>query len=209
MPQVDVLVEFEMSECTRPPCRQVFEIRIFETSIVDSLKAKKTRQYGAARVIHPTNETATVFLNASLSISLETNFSGFYLALIDAGTCISVNRILVSYYKCPEMTRNLLRYPETIAPPYGSRGLARKVIGECVDGASGERDFVLSCYPGGVWGAGQLGTACHCDKGRVTSEGMESCIGESEEESKCYFVFLLNVHLMGMPYGILPLHLGD
>jgi len=112
-------------------------------------------------------------LNESISLTFNTNATGFYLALVDSNTCIAVTRILVFYHVCNKMSMDLILYPETIAPLSG----LKTVTTQCAEGAEGElmADVAINCLPNGVWASVQAGTGCRCMPGFIQLEGLEEC----------------------------------
>ena len=39
---------------------------------------------------------------------------GFYLGVVDLSTCVTLSRILILYYVCPEETSELIHRPESL-----------------------------------------------------------------------------------------------
>ena len=70
---------------------------------------------------------------ASFDIELSA-IGGFYLGVVDLSTCITLSRVLVLYYVCPEETSELIYRPEAIE----SQSLegSPSVEGECVENSS-------------------------------------------------------------------------
>ena len=114
-------------------------------------------------------------------IDLDTG-DGFYLAVVDFGTCMSVNHLIVLYYVCPEETSERISRPETIE--YESLGdSVIKVNGECVGNSSPQfgSSPVLQCGNMGQW---QVVIPCLCSPGYELQE--EECSGT--ERTGCILI---------------------
>jgi len=150
-----------------------------ETSTISNLEAENTEKYRVAKTFRPNTSAIMMTLNVSFLLTFESSFNGFYLAFIDKGTCLTITRILILYYKGPEKTENLVEYPDTVAPPSGNSSVMSGTVvsGECVDKALGEV-HTLTCYARGVWGVVQPGTKCHCSSGYEQSQEEDSCQSE-------------------------------
>ena len=70
----------------------------------------------------------------SLDIDLDAE-SGFYLAVVDLTTCITINRILVFYYVCPAEISQLITRPEVIQA-ISPDDSDITINGECVENSS-------------------------------------------------------------------------
>ncbi|XP_038624523.1 ephrin type-B receptor 4 [Tachyglossus aculeatus] len=97
--------------------------------------------------------------------------AGFYLAFQDQGACMALLSLHLFYKKCPELTVNLTRFPETVP-----RELVVPVAGSCVAGtapALGPGPS-LYCREDGQW-AEQPVTGCVCAPGYEAAEEHTRC----------------------------------
>ena len=122
------------------------------------------------------------------------NNKGLYLAVVDRGSCTSITRISVFYYICPERTVNLVRYPETVAPPF-TNPQDREATGVCIDNASqASADLILECKIRGEWEQNN-DAMCSCNPGY--EENGERCSGKCHElkEQRCLVVHTCTLYL--------------
>ena len=154
-------------------CQRVFDVLKYETSTIDPVTARNTLYYV------PVDNLATLEAleeqTDTLNIALSTIETGFYLAVVDRGTCIVINRLVVFYYICPAETVNLVTRPRTLAPPVGTL----QVTAECVENArpaSGD-SLTLICLSAGEWLDSPNG--CVCVPGFTLSPDGLQCISKS------------------------------
>ena len=165
--QAIVQVEFEFNGCTVNECAQMFTFQRFVTSTIDPTAAANVSNYHLVDTIAPAS--SSLRQNASVVINFEGNETGFYLAIRDQLSCLSIHRVLVFYYVCPAVTQDLIIHPETRAPPNTSSSEPITVMGTCVGSALpvlGEQP-VISCLGGGVWS-----TVSGCQSAHGTCMGM-------------------------------------
>ena len=163
LPQVNVLVEYQLSGCNAA-CQVFFDVNYWETSGVDAVAARDTANYRRVRGVTPSMDAARIAVNESIEVTFQSSTAtGFYLALVDMNTCILVTRVLVFYHVCPELSMDLILYPETIAPGSG----LKTVTTRCAEGAEGKLDpsITLNCLPKGIWAGVLSGTGCRCKPG--------------------------------------------
>ena len=148
-------------------CRQSFDVYKWQTSIMNETIANNTDNYEYVDRVSPTGTSGTGFTIEYVDIELDAE-DGFYLAVVDLSTCISVNRILVLYYVCPEETSQLVSRPETV-------GVLEPVVeGECVENsspASGPSPLLL-CGDRGEW---EVQKPCLCNPGYELDESQDQC----------------------------------
>ena len=105
---------------------------------------------------------------------------GFYLGVVDLSTCVTLKRILVLYYVCPEETSELISRPEAIE----SQSLegSRSVEGECVENSSTESGAnpILICGPRGQW---NVIKPCLCNPGYQLDSSHDKCSGTSKRNT--------------------------
>ena len=171
-----VTVQFEgtLNGCdTNRQCRQSFEIYKWETSAIDRNGATNTNNYVRVGRISPAVTSGDMPFVESHDIEFGTT-GGFYLGVVDLSTCVTLTRILVLYYVCPEETAELISRPEAIE----SQSLegSPAVEGECVENSStdGGVDPILIC---GSWGQWQVIKPCLCNPGYHLDTSQEQCSG--------------------------------
>lgn len=157
-------------------CRQHFDLYKWETSTIDAVAARTTDNYARVGSFTPTTGlSGMVVVNGTMDISFSTEESGVYLALVDQGTCVVIQRILVFYegVVCPGRITDLIYHPDVLAPD-------NMVVGKCVANSSSSNgsDPVLRCTDEGVW---EVVIPCLCSVG-FESEAFEdvifSCTGK-------------------------------
>ena len=176
-------------------CRQSFEVYKWQTSTINRTAAANTINYARVGRVSPavTDETFTTLLD----IQLDDDEDGFYLAVVDLGTCITLTRILVLYYVCPEETSELISRPEAIDSE--SIDGTPAVEGQCIRNSSTESgaDPLLICGAGGQW---QVIKPCLCNPGYQLDSSQDHCSGTVLwytlilDYCLCYFSLLLHLH---------------
>ena len=112
-------------------CRPSFEVYKWETSTIDRTAAANTNNYVRDGRVSPDDTSGFVPFVASHDYELSA-IGGFYLGVVDLSTCVTLSRILVLYYVCPEETSELIYRPEE------SLEGSPLVEGECVENSSTE-----------------------------------------------------------------------
>ena len=175
LPQVGVLVEFQLTDCD-VGCQRTFILNVWETSIADRDAASNTANYVAVGTVTPDQSDDVV--NRTIELDFMTEEDGFYLGIRDETSCFAISHVIVFYHVCREEVSDLVVHPETIAPPIGRQGQLVKVIAECVPGAIPENsEVVLNCVQGGVWSA-IAGSGCRCHPGLIQAGDGKSCKGK-------------------------------
>ena len=167
--QVSVQVEFELiGDIT-------FALKEYEASTENSTAARDTWNYQIVTRVATREENRQ---NQTNEINFESEESGFYVAIVDEGTCVAVTRIIMFYNVCPEENEELVMRPETLAPIVECLSIPFTVTAECVAGASPDNgDAVrLNCNQGGIWTT-IPGSGCSCNPGFSTSDDSRSCLG--------------------------------
>ena len=173
LPQVRVQIDFsELGGCYKIACQKTFVLNIYETSPTTSREDTKNYQIISRMALSTSNRH-----NLTKEINFETRENGFYLAITDEASCMTISRVLVFYNVCPQETKLFVNRPETIAPPIGNLHMPREVTATCVAGASPENGVApkLICMQEGVWGF-LSGLGCHCNPGFFESKDKRSCI---------------------------------
>ena len=155
-------------------CRQSFEVYKWETSTINRTAAASTANYVRVGRVSPSVTNGVMSFVASHDIELSDDENGFYLAVVDLSTCVTLSRILVLYYVCPEETSELISRPEAIDSE--SIEGTPSVEGECVENSSTESgaDPVLMCGVGGQW---QVIVPCLCNPGYQLDSSQDQCSG--------------------------------
>ena len=160
-------------------CRQSFEVYKWETSTIDKTAAANTTNYVRVGRVSPGVTSGTMEFVEQLDIVLSA-IGGFYLGVVDLSTCVTLSRILVLYYVCPEETSELIHRPEAIE----SQSLegSPSVEGECVENSSTESGAspILMCGTRGQW---QVMKHCLCNHGYELDSSTDMCSGEARGSS--------------------------
>ena len=91
--------------------------------------------------------------------TLNSNETGFYIAIEDTGTCVIVSRLLVYRHNCKSMQTGLVLYNETAAPVSDPRNIDIT----CVDNADVFGSQEVTCDSDGMWGS--QNPVCECNDG--------------------------------------------
>ena len=125
---INVEIHYRIKFCYVPFCKEEFMLFLHESdtaTIQDELESWEPKDYAELKEIgwFRTNRhiEPTIF---------GTNKKGFYLAIRDQGSCLSISSIKVYYHPCPEATIDFLHLPETLITH--SQGKGFEVEGECV-----------------------------------------------------------------------------
>ena len=153
-------------------CRQSFDVYKWQTSTTDSTTATNTTNYVRVGRVSPANTGGDEDFVDSLDIELDAVEDGFYLAVVDLGTCVTLTRVLVLYYVCPEETSELISRPEAIDSE--SIEGTPSVEVECVENSSTKSgaDPLLICGAGGQW---QVIKPCLCFPGYQLNSSQDEC----------------------------------
>ena len=166
-------------------CRQTFDVYKWQTSTTNEIAARNTNIYEKVIRVSPQVSGGTESSVVSLDIDLDAE-SGFYLAVVDLSTCITISRILVFYYVCPAETSQLITRPEVI------QAISPDVTinGECVENSStqsGSRPL-LSCDDEGQW---KILIPCHCNPGYELVDGQQQCSG-----TLYMYMYYMHIHFV-------------
>ena len=185
--QAVVQVEFEFNGCTESvSCGQTFAIQRYDTSNIDPTAAANISIYRLIDTIAPNDITGNLRQNETAFIDFVADeaeavgdATGFYLAIRDSSSCLSIHRVIVFYSVCPAITQDLIIHPETKAPridPVASSSEPITLTGTCVENAHPEVGDSprISCSGGGLWSK-VLG--CECNEGFQPTENGDACIG--------------------------------
>ena len=156
-------------------CRQSFEVYKWETSTIDRTAAANTTNYVRIGRVSPDVTTGTMEFVASFDIELSA-IGEFYLGVVDLSTCVTLSRILVLYYVCPEETSELIHRPEAIESQ--SFEGSPSVEGACVENSSIQSvaSPILICGTRGQW---QVIKPSLCNPGYELDSSMDMCSGRA------------------------------
>ena len=159
--QVIVRLNFSLNGCpTGGSCQQSFLLQLYETFRIDpngSLNTSNYKTFSGSRVAVGLNPSGTIVETHDVTVPLS-GYGGLYLAVQDTRTCVSISRLTVLYYVCPQQVVNFINYPMTLAD-----GSITQLT--CVSGAGlvGVQSLLTTCDNQGVWGAPT--GACSCNTG--------------------------------------------
>ena len=95
--------------------------------------------------------------------SVVTTARGIYLAFLDLGACISLDKVVISYRYCPEISSALVTFPRTVAPANDSNLTEEE--GKCTDVNSVNKVKLVSvCLSNGEWNITD-DLKCRCNSG--------------------------------------------
>ena len=173
--QIVVRVNFSLNGClTGGSCLQSFGLRIYETPNIDTNGSLNTANYASFPsnlVTVVSNPTGSVVELADVTVPLALSNGGVYLSAQDFGTCVSISRLVVFYYACPQQVVDFISYPQS-----ASNGPITQL--QCTSGASvvGPGQLLASCGSLGMWGPA-IGS-CLCSPG-YTNTSVKTCQGSS------------------------------
>ena len=159
--RLSVKIEYEFKSCdVKQNCKQNFDLYMWETSIVEPLAARMMENYVKVGTFTPTSTVnGTIQMNSTMDVLFTTEERGLYLALLDQGTCIVIQRVLVFYegIVCQGNQTHLIEHPEVFAPQ-------EMVVGRCIANSYtlNGSDPVLHCTNEGDWG---VVVPCLCGAG--------------------------------------------
>ena len=145
-------------------------IHVYETSSSDTTEARDINNY--YQLMHRADNNAG--FNGSNYQTVTINFnnstlSSFYFSIEEQVPYIAIIRVVVFYRVCPSQVRNMVVYPETLAPKIGTL----MFTASCIDNAepwpvSGNFPR-LGCSFNGSWSV--INGQCRCRLGAFNSNG--------------------------------------
>ena len=165
-------IEFEQEGCIEG-CSRISSWYGYETSTINSVSARNTSNYVLISRLVPNDHGD--LQNQTRYLNFATNESGFYLAIRDEDTCLTVTRVIVFYNVCPQETVGLMIRPETLSPRITTPSQeSLRVTGQCVANGGTESGAapILTCSPGGTW---SVVSGCQCNQGFRATENGASC----------------------------------
>ena len=168
-------------DCTN--CRQSYSISAFQTNEVNETFRNNSDVYYDTEVQLNYNFNQT-FDQGRFKISS----TGLYLAVVDKGSCIGIQHLVAYYDICPYQVKNLVIYPQTVAPSIGfSQDI--DIVGSCIANASPmSANLQLTCKLYGVWD--NVAVSCSCNPGYELINNI-SCDGKYDifQCSVCYILY--------------------
>ena len=168
---IDIEYRFTSGGYTR-----AFDVLYFETNQANAQASVDPSNYKLLNRFAPTRSSGQITFSFDT-----TNTRGFYVALRENGTCLTISTIRVYTYCCKGQRYGLLEYPTANAPTR-SGGAPSRVTGECYAGSSvddsGDTTTEVSCSGLGRWDTSK---DCVCNPGLVYEEkdGDSNCARES------------------------------
>ena len=173
---VNITYKFEETCSTGPPntCYPSFILKNQTTNGVDQTAANDTDSYTVLAQYTPSSDSTNMqFVTVNFMVQ---NENGFYLALFDNGTNVTVSRILVYRFKGPSKQVNKTIFDETPAPATGTI----PVMGMCIANARTTNGFPpnVTLDSAGIWSNPDM---CVCIEGHhsVFIGGAAQCQGKS------------------------------
>ena len=98
------------------------------------------------KALPPVGQRLTVTFHGSVV----TKAKGIYLAFLDQGACLTMNKVRISYRYCSAKGSTLMKFPRTVAPAFDVN--LTKQVGECSDINSASKGKLLGmCLSNGEW----------------------------------------------------------
>ena len=143
---------YALSSCReRFGCKPRFELYYYATDttqlpITVGSGFMNTDNYVRFKVVKPA-DTIRQFTK-TFTFTLQSNFTGFYFAIRDNGTCVGISRVRVFRNNCQSRQSGLVRYPDAPAPVSGSDNINIR----CVPNAKVSGSAQVTCHSNGTWG---------------------------------------------------------
>ena len=147
------------STCTN--CSQSYSISTFQTNEINETSRNNSNVYydTGVQLVHPARQSNLSSVQGRFNVTS----TGLYLAVTDKGSCIVIKRLVVYYDICPYQVKNLIIYPQTVAPSI-SFSQDIDINGSCVENASPvSANLQLICELNGVWD--DVNVSCSCNPG--------------------------------------------
>ena len=95
LPQVSVLIEFELQGCDNTlNCQRTFNTHIYETSTENATAARNINNYRQVQRVSP-NLTNGSRVNATITVSFNSGHSSFHFAIQDETSCLVITRMII------------------------------------------------------------------------------------------------------------------
>ena len=147
-------------------CSEFLEIRTYETYFPDERNRSIPNRYSKNPAVQLRIQPGTNEQFTSLLIPKNGSTPGLYLAVVDPppGTCVTITRMVLFYYVCPEQELNLVIYPETVAPTSMNANSSSQVSAACLENAVFASQIQpVECNFQGEWDSNNV--RCDCRRG--------------------------------------------
>ena len=146
-------------------CSELLEIRTFETSYPDEEGRSIPNSYLENQTVQLHIQQGADEQLTSQAIPISGSSTGLYLAVVDLppGACLTITRLVLFYYVCPEQELNLVIYPEVIAPT-SMHANSIQVSVACLENAVfASQTQSVECKFQGRWDSNNV--SCECAEG--------------------------------------------
>ena len=171
--EIHVELVYALSSCRpRFGCKPKFELYYYATNttqlpITGGSGFMNTDNYVQFKVVKPADTIRT--FTKIFPFTLQSNFTGFYFAIRDNGTCVGISRVRVFRNNCQSFQSRLVLYPDAPAPVSGSENITVS----CVPNANISGDvYQVTCNSSGSWGP--KNPVCECR------------LGYEDRETECF-----------------------
>ena len=172
-----------VTDITCTNCSQSYSISAFQTNEVNETFRNNSNVY------YDTGVQLNYTFNQTFGQDIfKISSTGLYLAVVDKGSCTGIQRLVVYYDICPYQVKNLVIYPQTVAPSI-SFFQDIDTVGSCVENASPlSTNLQLTCKLNGVWD--NVHVSCSCNPGYKLSDNI-SCDSKFDifQCSVCYILY--------------------
>ena len=155
---------YSIENCTGN-CSEFLQIRTYEIYFPDEEGRRIPNKYSKNPAIQLDIQQGTREQFASLAIPINGSSTGLYLSVADSppGACLTITRMVLFYYVCPEQEVNLVIYPEVTAPTSMSAS-SIKVYAACAENAVFASPIQsVECKLQGRWASNNI--SCECVEG--------------------------------------------
>ena len=163
-------------------CKDYLNIMVLDTDaevLPNATSGWNILDYTILDTIGPASNKSRISHIARIHYQPKSN--GFYLALLDFGSCTMVNDLAIFVISCQQFRIGLTVFPETFAPSEKT-GL-KTVNGECIPGGVKlpSDNPVLWCDANGNWNGEEPASSCLCKSGYI--QVGNTCM---EKGPRCY-----------------------
>ena len=188
--EIQVELVYALSSCRpRFGCKPKFELYYYATNttqlpITTGSGFMNTDNYVRFKVVKPADTIRT--FTKTFTFTLQSNFTGFYFAIRDNGTCVGISRVKVFRNNCQLRESGLVRYPDAPAPVSGSENINIR----CVPNANVSGSAQVTCHSNGTWGPEN--PVCQCLVGYEDRE--IECFSKFTPERKALIILLGSIN---------------
>ena len=159
-------VSYYSSENCTGNCTEFLSIKTYEIYFPDEEGRRIPNKYSANPTVQLHIQPGTNEQFTSLLIPISGTSRGLYLAVVDShpGACVTITRMVLFYYVCPEQELNLIVYPEIIAPTSMNANSSSQVSPACLENAVfASQNQLVECNFQGKWDSNNA--ICECREG--------------------------------------------